>query len=135
MKSSISYYTASFSQNSNTSYVTLYYNIPTLGLTKSSPSNHETPWDWQKVVSLITCNCLVLKMCGLKLLEVDYSYYRVVLIGKLYCYNTCLHGIMFYFQFVNPEQSGYVGFANLPNQVHRKSVKKGFEFTLMVVGR
>ena len=39
------------------------------------------------------------------------------------------------FQFVNPEQSGYVGFANLPNQVHRKSVKKGFEFTLMVVGK
>lgn len=32
------------------------------------------------------------------------------------------------------EQPGYVGFANLPNQVHRKSVKKGFEFTLMVVG-
>lgn len=37
-------------------------------------------------------------------------------------------------QFVNPELPGYVGFANLPNQVHRKSVKKGFEFTLMVVG-
>lgn len=30
---------------------------------------------------------------------------------------------------------GYVGFANLPNQVFRKSVKKGFEFTIMVVGR
>ena len=30
---------------------------------------------------------------------------------------------------------GYVGFANLPNQVHRKSVKKGFEFTLVVVGK
>ena len=29
---------------------------------------------------------------------------------------------------------GYVGFANLPNQIHRKSVKRGFEFTLMVVG-
>ncbi|KAF9433716.1 hypothetical protein BGZ76_009079 [Entomortierella beljakovae] len=29
---------------------------------------------------------------------------------------------------------GYVGFANLPNQVHRKSVKKGFTFTVMVVG-
>ncbi|ELU07012.1 hypothetical protein CAPTEDRAFT_177047 [Capitella teleta] len=40
----------------------------------------------------------------------------------------------FVLQFVNPEQPGYVGFANLPNQVHRKSVKKGFEFTLMVVG-
>lgn len=39
-----------------------------------------------------------------------------------------------YQKFVNPEQSGYVGFANLPNQVHRKSVKRGFEFTLMVVG-
>ena len=32
------------------------------------------------------------------------------------------------------EMASYVGFANLPNQVHRKSVKKGFEFTLMVVG-
>lgn len=30
---------------------------------------------------------------------------------------------------------GYVGFANLPNQVYRKAVKKGFEFTLMVVGK
>ncbi|TNN66840.1 Septin-2 [Liparis tanakae] len=33
-----------------------------------------------------------------------------------------------------PDAAGYVGFANLPNQVHRKSVKKGFEFTLMVAG-
>lgn len=31
--------------------------------------------------------------------------------------------------------TGFVGFANLPNQVHRKSVKRGFEFTLMVVGK
>ena len=37
-------------------------------------------------------------------------------------------------EFSNPEVPGYVGFANLPNQVHRKSVKKGFEFTMMVVG-
>jgi GTP-binding protein EngB required for normal cell division len=29
---------------------------------------------------------------------------------------------------------GYVGFANLPNQVYRKSVKKGFEFNLMIIG-
>ncbi|XP_029975865.1 septin-7-like isoform X2 [Salarias fasciatus] len=28
----------------------------------------------------------------------------------------------------------YVGFATLPNQVYRKSVRRGFEFTLMVVG-
>ncbi|RKP21059.1 hypothetical protein ROZALSC1DRAFT_27499 [Rozella allomycis CSF55] len=31
--------------------------------------------------------------------------------------------------------NGYVGFSNLPNQIHRKSVKKGFNFTMMVVGR
>jgi len=28
----------------------------------------------------------------------------------------------------------YIGFANIAEQVHRKSVKRGFEFTLMVVG-
>lgn len=32
------------------------------------------------------------------------------------------------------ELDGYVGFANLPNQVYRKAVKRGFEFTLMIVG-
>lgn len=32
------------------------------------------------------------------------------------------------------ESDSYIGFANLPNQVYRKSVKRGFEFTLMVVG-
>ncbi|XP_061673465.1 septin 5a isoform X3 [Syngnathoides biaculeatus] len=35
---------------------------------------------------------------------------------------------------VNDEEKQYVGFATLPNQVHRKSVKKGFDFTLMVAG-
>lgn len=33
------------------------------------------------------------------------------------------------------ELENYVGFANLPNQVYRKSVKRGFEFNLMVVGK
>lgn len=28
-----------------------------------------------------------------------------------------------------------LGFANLPDQMHRKAVKKGFNFTLMVVGK
>lgn len=32
------------------------------------------------------------------------------------------------------EGNNYVGFANLPNQLYRKSVKDGFEFSLMVVG-
>ena len=30
--------------------------------------------------------------------------------------------------------AGFVGFANLPNQVHRRSVKKGFQLTILVVG-
>ena len=30
--------------------------------------------------------------------------------------------------------TSYVGFANLPNQVHRAAVRKGFTFTAMVVG-
>ena len=30
--------------------------------------------------------------------------------------------------------TSYVGFANLPNQVHRHTVRKGFTFTIMVVG-
>ncbi|CAI5667807.1 septin 5b [Oreochromis niloticus] len=32
------------------------------------------------------------------------------------------------------EEKEYVGFATLPNQLHRKSVKKGFDFTLLVAG-
>lgn len=35
---------------------------------------------------------------------------------------------------IRKKLNGYVGFANLPNQVHRKSVRKGFQFTTMVVG-
>lgn len=31
--------------------------------------------------------------------------------------------------------SSFVGFANLPNQVFRKAVKRGFQFSLMVVGQ
>ncbi len=32
------------------------------------------------------------------------------------------------------ELHGYVGFANIPNQVFRKAIKQGFDFTLLVVG-
>lgn len=38
------------------------------------------------------------------------------------------------FYFVPEKDRDYIGFATLPDQVHRKSVKKGFDFTLMVVG-
>ena len=28
-----------------------------------------------------------------------------------------------------------IGFSTLPDQIHRKTLKRGFEFTLMVVGK
>jgi len=38
-------------------------------------------------------------------------------------------------QGIIPRQiKGFVGFSNLPRQVHNKSIKKGFQFTVMVVG-
>lgn len=43
--------------------------------------------------------------------------------------------LLFFKQNKPKEMEGYVGFANLPNQVYRRSVKRGFEFTLMVVGK
>lgn len=44
---------------------------------------------------------------------------------------------MYFFNVLQQQKNleGYVGFASLPNQVYRKSVKRGFEFTLMVVGK
>ena len=36
---------------------------------------------------------------------------------------------------VRRKLTGFVGFANLPNQWHRKSVRKGFSFNVMVVGK
>ena len=37
-------------------------------------------------------------------------------------------------QIIKRKLAGFVGFANLPNQWHRKSVRKGFNFNIMVVG-
>ncbi|VUZ53169.1 unnamed protein product [Hymenolepis diminuta] len=33
-----------------------------------------------------------------------------------------------------PEEDAKLGFANIPDQMHRKAVKKGFNFTLMIAG-
>uniref|UniRef100_A0A1A7ZXY9 Septin n=1 Tax=Nothobranchius furzeri TaxID=105023 RepID=A0A1A7ZXY9_NOTFU len=48
-------------------------------------------------------------------------------------YNNRLRSAMFNHDDEDQDKE-YVGFATLPNQVHRKSVKKGFDFTLMVAG-
>ena len=39
-----------------------------------------------------------------------------------------------HFEEINFYWKIFLGFANLPNQLYRKSVKDGFEFSLMVVG-
>ena len=36
--------------------------------------------------------------------------------------------------FYSCKPSGHVGFGSLPDQVYRRAVRKGFEFSLMVVG-
>lgn len=69
---------------------------------------------------------------SVKNVSYSFTYYYLCII-LCDCYDSLLTSPMF-FQFPSIETPGYVGFANLPNQVHRKSVKKGFEFTLMVVG-
>ncbi|VEL30373.1 unnamed protein product, partial [Protopolystoma xenopodis] len=35
---------------------------------------------------------------------------------------------------VAPSSSTQIGFINLPNQLHRKAVRRGFEFNIMIVG-
>ena len=42
--------------------------------------------------------------------------------------------LLCYLNFLQDQDRDYVGFATLPNQVHRKTLKKGFTFTLMVAG-
>lgn len=45
------------------------------------------------------------------------------------------HQSLMFVSILQDQDKEYVGFATLPNQVHRKSVKKGFDFTLMVAGK
>ncbi|XP_073168367.1 septin-5 isoform X3 [Lepidochelys kempii] len=47
---------------------------------------------------------------------------------------SAVDGAKLYSMRTQDHEKQYVGFATLPNQVHRKSVKKGFDFTLMVAG-
>lgn len=65
---------------------------------------------------------------------------KILTVCACFCYSFCVIPVLtesvsvcVFLQQRNLE--GYVGFANLPNQVYRKSVKRGFEFTLMVVGK
>lgn len=57
-----------------------------------------------------------------------HRYLGYSLIRSLFSsYHLCLFSS---YQFAE----NFIGFASLPEQIHRKSVKRGFEFTLMMVG-
>lgn len=47
---------------------------------------------------------------------------------------SCVSNYCAFTSVLQDQDKEYVGFATLPNQVHRKTVKKGFTFTLMVAG-
>ena len=49
--------------------------------------------------------------------------------------STCSHKLAYITHIQEKASATFVGFANLPNQVFRKSVKRGFQFSLMVVGK
>lgn len=36
---------------------------------------------------------------------------------------------------LNKDGEAHVGFSDLPNQIHRRTIKKAFEFTLLVCGK
>ncbi|KAI2647752.1 Septin-4 [Labeo rohita] len=80
-----------------------------------SPSRPKSPWgrydpyDSTELSSFILSQCLAPLVC----------------LPERNSHNVC--------QLLDQDKE-YVGFATLPNQVHRKSVKKGFDFTLMVAG-
>ena len=47
----------------------------------------------------------------------------------------CIDCSLLHIEAVKMSESSQLGFHNLPFLAHRKSVKRGFEFTLMVVGK
>lgn len=77
------------------------------------------------------------KLSALKV-YITFKYNGLCSFFNLYALNSLTikrYQTLFICQELLLNMADYVGFANLPNQVHRKSVKKGFEFTLMVVGK
>lgn len=73
----------------------------------------------------------ILKVCLMKMLELLRSSH----ISMFKCFSVINLFSLQCLLFFQDQDKEYVGFATLPNQVHRKSVKKGFDFTLMVAGK
>lgn len=69
-----------------------------------------------------------------ELLSFCLMLYFCLLVYLIRCFVQNTLKLFSYLQQQPKSSESYVGFANLPNQLYRKSVKQGFEFTLMVVG-
>ncbi|KAK2578670.1 hypothetical protein KPH14_012159 [Odynerus spinipes] len=72
---------------------------------KDAAKNEKQTQQWNQITAIFTC--------------------------KIKCAEEIVHNISSTF---STGVMDYIGFATLPEQVHRKSVKRGFEFTLMVLG-
>ncbi|CAH8830555.1 unnamed protein product [Trichobilharzia szidati] len=66
-----------------------------------------------------------------RILSVRNPYRRMRLLSNVPCVLMANKNML---NSQNIEEDARLGFANLPEQMHRKAVKKGFNFTLMVVG-
>lgn len=90
------------------------------------------------VLTILILNCITylnLFYVNLVLLRILFKLRPLLLLYQLYIFvleNAVWKSISHLL--VSEKDRDYIGFATLPDQVHRKSVKKGFDFTLMVVG-
>ncbi|KAL8198714.1 UNVERIFIED_CONTAM: hypothetical protein K2H54_021413 [Gekko kuhli] len=113
-----------------------FHFVPSEGIEKTEGVGHMEPKMFSSVVRTIPDESLVEKeqkaFHRLQPLDLQQQHMAALTLasssrprspwGRLDPYNS------------DEDDKEYVGFATLPNQVHRKSVKKGFDFTLMVAG-
>ncbi|CAD1474405.1 unnamed protein product, partial [Heterotrigona itama] len=80
--------------------------------------------------------CAIKELAGTKQNAMQNTTFQVVFYGNIGIPKTSRRGGTRKVASLTRDslRSDYIGFATLPEQVHRKSVKRGFEFTLMVLG-
>ena len=86
---------------------------------------------------LMLCKCVIVKTIVISMCVVlNVCCSQCVLFSMCVVLNVCCSQFsMCVVTCVLQEDDEYIGFATLPEQVHRKAVRKGFDFTLMVVGK
>lgn len=112
------------------------------GLNKKNQQSSKISWEWERRVSSsrqFECNFFqLLDIIFIRLSETTQILMFLILwysshISHTVILVTIAHFFIF-LCFFRTFSDNFIGFASLPEQIHRKSVKRGFEFTLMVVG-